>query len=294
MNSKVKLATLHKTLVVSLDEGLRLGRVHDVFVDRQAKRIAGISLNHGLLPTEDKLYVDLADILKIGRDVVIVAQHENARPLPEAMAPQSLRYLRGRKITTTDGACLGELSDLTVDRESGGLAELHLNDDRALEVDPAEISIGPDVIVIPSRYTRRIRKLEHEKAGVLERARDLAVLPESLRHRYVEIKESVNRSKGLEKVVDSLKMGSERTQQAVKRTSHKIQATIQEMRRARETDGRARPGPEEPGRDYQGLEAEHAGRTFHRAAPPPDPEAAFTCDSERTAEIDERCRPLHG
>jgi len=290
MNSTVKLATLHKTLVVSYEEGLRLGRVHDVFLDRKAKRISGIACSQGMLGTEEPFYVDRAAILKLGHEVVIVTRQDAAEPLSGEMEDQSLKRLKGRKITTTEGAYLGELSDLGVDRESGSVVELHLNDDRALEVDIADIAIGPHVIVVPNDYTGRVRELPPEKSGVLERARDLASLPETLRHRYAEIKDSVNRSKGLEKVVDSLKTGSEKTQAAVKRTSHKLQETIQQIRKAREADVRPAPGADDTG-EYQGAEAEHAGRTFNAPDPPADPEAAQACEGDRAAEIDERCRP---
>lgn len=289
MIQKIRLSALQKTLVVTFEEGLRLGRVHDVFLDRQTKRIEGIAFSHGLLGAEDKFYVDRAAILKLGRDVVIVSRQEDARPLTDEMGPKSLKLLKGRKVTTAEGAFIGDLTDITVHRENGLIAEIHLTDDRAMEVDLAEISLGPDVIVVPTGWTGRIRHVEVEKTGVLERALDFTALPESLRHRYAELKESVNRSKGFERVVDSLKSGSEKTQEAVKRTSHKIQETIQQIRKSHETEDDARAAAEDPGED-QGREAEHAGKTFLESDPPPDPEADYACDSDRAVETDERCK----
>jgi sporulation protein YlmC with PRC-barrel domain len=256
---KDNLAHIQGMPVVAFEEGLRLGRVHDVFIDRQAKRIRGVSFRSGMWRRESPSYVALADILKIGRDVVIVSGREAASALDDDMAPDSLRHLRGFKITTRDGAWLGEVADLNVDRESGTVSEVLLKDGTILAVDADDIVLGPDVVVVPADYVERITRPETEPNGLLDRIMGPAALTDSLRGKYEEIRASVSSSKSTEKMVDTLRSGSEKTRETVKRTSRKIQETLEQLRRNRGADTAENRGEEDRG--YQGAEAEHAGRT---------------------------------
>ena len=267
-----KLATLHGVPVVAFEEGLRLGRVHDVFIDKSAKRIQGISFRNRLWGKENEAYVDLSDILKMGRDVIIVSGQAAASPLIEDMTPSSLRQLKGFKITTRDGAWIGEVADLNVNRENGTISEIILKDDTLLEVDAEDIVLGPDVVVVPSHYVERITPPDTERKGLLGRVFGPAAVADSLRDKYEEIRASVGSGKGAEKMFETLRSGSEKTRKTVKRTSRRIQETLEQMRKSRERE--APPVGEETD-GYQGVEAEHAGRTYAEKKSDQPPQTAY-------------------
>lgn len=291
---KDNLTRLHSVPVVAFEEGLRLGRVEDVYIDRRAKRVQGISFKSGLWGKETASYVDLAEILKIGRDVIIVSRQSAAIPLDAEMAQGSLRHLKGFKITTHDGAYIGEVLDLNVNPEDGSISEIMMNDNQLLAVDVEEIVLGPDVIVVPAGYVSRITHLEAESNGLLSRMLGPAAVTDTLRDKYEEIKASVGGGKGADKMFDTLRSGSEKTRETVKRTSRKIQETIEQMRRRRATKAN---GLKEEDEGYQGAEAEHAGRTFaeddsEATLRPSDPamNTDDMPDSDRSAATDEPWR----
>lgn len=288
---KENLTRLQGVPVVAFEEGLRLGKVHDIFIDKSAKRVQGISFMAGLWDRENESYVDLTDILKIGKDVIIVSRKTVATPLSDTLAGSSLRHLRGFKITTHDGACLGEVADLNVNRENGAITEIILTDRRMLEVDVGEIVLGPDVIVVPAAYAERITRLAPERMGLLERMVGPAAVTDSLRDKYEEIKAMVSSGKGAEKMFETLRSGSEMTRKTVRRTSRIIQETVEQMRQKREPRAGAEKEEEE---GYQGAEAEHAGRTYagkdSDEGPPPsyqEPHSENAVDPLRTAAPEE-------
>jgi sporulation protein YlmC with PRC-barrel domain len=258
------LASLQGMPVVAFDEGLRLGRVRDVFIDKRAKRIQGVSLRSGLRLKEKDAYVELTDILKIGHDVIIVKGRDAVRPLDDDMIPNSLRHLKGFKITTRDGAWIGEVADLNVNRENGTISEMILKDDTLMEVDAEDIALGPDVVVVPSAYLDRITRPENARRGLLGRVFGPANVTDSLREKYEEIKDLVSGGRGADKMLETLRSGSEKTRETVWRTSRRIQETLDQMRRKR---GREEGDIAAEDSGYQGAEAEHAGRT-HAAADP--------------------------
>jgi sporulation protein YlmC with PRC-barrel domain len=264
MKSIDNLASLQGMPVVALEEGRRLGRVRDVFIDRDAKRIQGVSFRSGLWHKEKDAYVDLKDILKIGCDVIIVSGQDAARSLDDDMTSNSLRHLKGFKITTRDGAWIGEVADLNVNRENGTISEIILKEDTLIEVDAEDIVIGPDVVVVPSAYVDRIKQPDSESRGLLGRVFGQTNVTDSLRDKYEEIKASVSSGKSTEKMFETLRSGSEITRETVLRTSHRIQETLEQIRRKREQGEGDIP---EGDSSYQGTEAEHAGRTFAAADP---------------------------
>ncbi|MFZ7128093.1 MAG: hypothetical protein ACOWWM_18190 [Desulfobacterales bacterium] len=161
-----------------------------------------------------------------------------------------------------------------------------MNDHRFIGVITNEIVIGPDVIVVPTGYSTGIRQLDVGKAGILERVRDVAPLPEPLRQRYEEIKESITKARERDQLLETLKSGSGKAQEAVRRTSRKIRKTLQQIRKSRGLDRMA-----DAGNDFQylGAEAEFAGKTIHESDPQPDYEARYACNSVRDLEVEERC-----
>ena len=273
-----QLTHLQKVPVVAFEEGLRLGRVQDIFIDKRAKRIQGISFRSGMWSKEGDAYVDRADILKFGKDVIIVSRLAAASLLPEDMAAGSLRHLKGVKITTPEGAYIGEVVDVNVSRDDGSISEILMTDDQMLAVDHEDVVLGPDVIMVPTGYAERITRLETERHGILARMFGAAVVTDSLRDKYEEIKASVTSGKG-EKMF-------EKTRDTVMRTSRKIQETIEQLRQRREQHAET---VKEEGEGYQGTEAEHAGRTYPEPDPGPQPETSYSGPyAEDEGDVDRR------
>ena len=140
-----KVSNLRGVLVVAYEEGLQLGKVSDIYIEKQTSQIKGISFKTGLLSIEKESFVNMADIRKMGKDVVIITDEAAAAPLPKEIEASSLKALKGFKITTHDGKHLGELSDLTVTMENGNISEIILSGNKILDIKAEDITIGEDV-----------------------------------------------------------------------------------------------------------------------------------------------------
>jgi len=55
-----------------------------------------------------------------------------------------------------EGEVLGKLDDFDLDTETWALSELLLEGDRILPIDPTEIVIGRDQILVPQAYAARV------------------------------------------------------------------------------------------------------------------------------------------
>ena len=258
MEIKKAVSRIQRVPVVAFEEGLRLGKVNDVYIDKKTKRVQGISFKNSLWAKEKAYYVDISDVLKIGIDVIIIARLAAARPLTDETPDNSLKKLIGLTITTKEGEFIGELTDLNVNREDGKISEFILTENRMLEVDIDDVVIGPDVIVVPAGYTDRIGQLQAEKTGLLTRMFVPAGISDSFRDKYEEMKASFKQGKGSEKMFDALRSGSERTHRTVVRASQKIRETIEQMRKRHGNES----GTVEEEVGNQGTEAEYAGKTY--------------------------------
>lgn len=155
---KDSISDVHGNLVVSFEEGDCLGKVGDIYFDKATCALKGISLVPSFSEPEEKNYVKFKDILKLGNSVVIVSKKGALGKLPGGLINNCLRLLRDLKIVTQDGENLGEMSDLTVDAETGVVRELHMFGDKKIQIDVEKdkIRIGRDMIVIPVAYKERI------------------------------------------------------------------------------------------------------------------------------------------
>ncbi|MEX2470015.1 MAG: PRC-barrel domain-containing protein, partial [Pseudohongiellaceae bacterium] len=161
MKYKERVSDLHKNLVVSYDEGERLGHVSNVYFDRQTCRIKGISLSSKSPETDNERFISFENIHKLGKSVVIVAKKAALEALPEGLDSSSLRYLKRTKVVTQDGEHLGELQDVNVIAKSGIIHEIILFGNRKvqIEVETDNLSIGPDMIVVPAAYKSNITEI---------------------------------------------------------------------------------------------------------------------------------------
>lgn len=238
MQTLERASKLYGVMVVALEEGLRMGRVSDVYFDTQAKKIMGISHKRSLWGGDKEIYVAFEDIIKFSRDVVIVSAQAAARELPAEHSRCALRTLKGYKITTDGGRHIAELSDLMIDRQDGRITQILLPDDKKLKIDIADVHLGPDLIMVPGDYEPVIEPMEHEQNDFIDRIFGNAAFSETFRQGVEGVRSSVRNNKNTEKVVQTLRSSSRKARDTVLRTSQAIQQTLDQMMRKREAEKR--------------------------------------------------------
>jgi len=215
METRKKVSDLRGVLVVAYEEGVQLGKVHDIYVEKPANAVKGISFKAGLLGLEKESFVGIENIRKMGKDVVIVSSETAVTPVPEALAGSSLKALRGFKITTHEGEHLGELSDLNVIMESGKISGIILTEKKMLDIDIEDITIGPDVIMVPADYVTHIKAIEEEKAGGLARRFRTPAVSESVKETVKETVEKVGET--VERVLKKSRPGPKNEEERPRR-----------------------------------------------------------------------------
>lgn len=176
MNKREQLSTLHRNLVVSYDNGERLGYVTNVYFDRSNCSVKGISVSPKWISAEPELFVAFDNILRLGESVVIISSRKNLIKFPQSMEGNSLKDLKKIKVVTEDGQHLEELLDVNVFPVSGVVSDLLFYGSKKVRVDVKKdkISIGPDVIVVPSTYLKRVEnQTESEKKGYVSNAENV-------------------------------------------------------------------------------------------------------------------------
>lgn len=201
MNTRERLSTIHKNLVVSYDEGELLGHVTNVYFDKSSCSIKGLTIAPKLVKAEWELFVSFEDIHRLGTSVVIVSSQKDLKKTPQKLEGSSLKDLKKIKVVTEDGKHLGGLLDVNVFAKSGVVSHIILYDSKKLKIDVEKdkISIGPDMIIVPSVYKSRVEVLkESEKSGFVANAeRATRSVTESIRSAIFSV--SQNKAKGTEK-----------------------------------------------------------------------------------------------
>ena len=112
-------------------------------------------------------YIPVKSVHRLGKNVVIVASKEDLVDLPEEIEGCSLRDLKGIKVVTQEGKHLGELLDINIFAKSGVISEIILYGPKKLKVDVKrdDLSIGPDAIIVPGKYQKRIVEVDTTAEG---------------------------------------------------------------------------------------------------------------------------------
>lgn len=236
MSSQERGSKLYGAMVIALKEGQRLGWVSEVYIDKEAKRIQGIAYRSGVWGVDQETYIGFGDILKFGRDFVIVSSQGAGHPLPKEIAKPGLRALKGCKITTHEGRHVATLADLIFDREDGKVAEIILPENRVLQIDIAAVHFGPDLVMVPADYELAVRAAEPEPNDFATRFFNAGGLSHTVREGYEGVKTAVRNNINTEKVKQTLKSGSQTARQTILRTSQAIQQGIDQIMKKRETD----------------------------------------------------------
>lgn len=168
MDTRESISELRGVLVIAREEGAQLGNVANFFVDPGKKTLAGLSFRQSRFGKPQ--YVDMKNVVQLGRDVVSITSEHAAGELPADTSYRDLKSLQGLWVTTLGGAHLGVLVDLDVSQQTWMISELTLDDHRSLSVDPTEITIGVDEILVPTDYADKIEASSEPTRGFLRRA----------------------------------------------------------------------------------------------------------------------------
>jgi sporulation protein YlmC with PRC-barrel domain len=242
MSTKVRGTKLFGAMVIALREGQRLGWVSEVYIDKGAKRIQGITYRSGTFGKDGEIFVGFGDILKFSRDFVIVSGQAEGREVPAEVASRGLRALRGCKITTHAGKYIETLADLIIDREDGSILEILLTENRVLRIDMADVQFGPDLVMVPADYQPVVSPAESEPTGFTDRLFRSGSLSHSVREGYEGIKSAVRTRINPETVKKTWENGSQTAKRTMLRTSQAIQQGIDQIMKKRA----AEKGAEKP------------------------------------------------
>lgn len=105
-------------LVISINDGKKLGQIEDLYLDRDMRQVAGVYLgSEGILRRKEKVILR-ADVQVLGVDVWLVSSADVVTPLksiPDAQTFTLVDNLRGREIQTDGGTRLGVVDDVILD-----------------------------------------------------------------------------------------------------------------------------------------------------------------------------------
>ena len=164
------LSELRGMPVFTADAGVRLGEVDHVFIDPDSRSIRALAFhNRG---SDKETYVLREDVTMLGQDLLMIRSADVAKSVEDGSEPgRRFRKLRGLSVVTDAGKNLGKLEDFDVTRGDGLLSELHLSGGDSLPVSPQDVTIGPDVILVPGKYANKVVHAP-EKRGMFDRVKD--------------------------------------------------------------------------------------------------------------------------
>ncbi|MFZ1985500.1 MAG: PRC-barrel domain-containing protein [Desulfatitalea sp.] len=246
MSAKVRGSRLYGAMVIALAEGQRLGRVSEVYIDKETKRIQGISFRAGIWAADQETYIGFEDVLKFNRDIVIVSGQGAGKALPKEMAPRALRALKGYKITTHAGKFIEALADVVIDREDGNIVEILLPENRVLQINIADVHFGPDLVMVPADYEPAVASAEPEPNDFVARMFDPSAISVSVRDGFEGVKTTVRNHINTETVKRTLKSGSQTARNTFLRTSQAIQQGIDMIMKKREAGKSAEKETDQP------------------------------------------------
>jgi sporulation protein YlmC with PRC-barrel domain len=154
------ISALFDVQIITYKEGIRLGKVLDVFVNHETKKMTGISFHSKRADLEKEGYFSFPEIHAIGPDAVIVSTETAAAPLPEEVKGFGWKSLKGLTVMTVEGDEIGEIADIYVNKKSGAITDLIFADHKQLGVELDALTIGANAFMVPIDYAARIEDFE--------------------------------------------------------------------------------------------------------------------------------------
>jgi sporulation protein YlmC with PRC-barrel domain len=119
----MKASGLKGKAVVSMVDGIQIGRVEDVLFDTAALKVAALVLT----TSGGRSILPFTAVRTLGADAVTVESATATQPAAtQGDANNLLRALgdlTGLKVVNGEGAYLGDIRDITIDQASGALSE---------------------------------------------------------------------------------------------------------------------------------------------------------------------------
>jgi sporulation protein YlmC with PRC-barrel domain len=155
--------------VITLDDGTEVGSVSNIYIDESSKRLSAVSFKHRR--TNEEAYVEAKDISVLGHDVILIRSESSVCPAPsEHGLGRQFRSLRGTRVTTDGGKYLGDLEDFDLSGADRTLSELYISGGLSLMVEPSEVTLGPDAIIVPAASAQKVVQ-DPERKGLFARVR---------------------------------------------------------------------------------------------------------------------------
>jgi sporulation protein YlmC with PRC-barrel domain len=154
--SSMKASALKSMAVVSMADGVRIGRVEDVLFDTVAFRIAALTLT----TTGGRSILPFSSVRSIGADAVTVESETVAQTAAAQGGAgnvlRSLNELMGLKVVSGQGDHIGDVREVLVDQQSGALTELEAHRGGMLGMGGTGVTIptsvirgiGPDLVTV--------------------------------------------------------------------------------------------------------------------------------------------------
>lgn len=140
--------------VISLEEGIQVGKIREILIDSQNKRVMGFVIKEGNLFQTNNRYLLIEDIKTIGDYALTISREENIKQGEEIGFSQHVDnyYITGKKVISYMGTLQGIVTDFSFDVVKGKLLCLYISNrdfdlrNYNLSVDHIH-TLGRDVII---------------------------------------------------------------------------------------------------------------------------------------------------
>lgn len=164
------LSHLKGLSVISEKEGRIFGKVTDVYIDLNEKKIAGF-VSKGAIWKNNSYFIPIGEVDSIGNDVILVKAGNSFKKITnqDSLKGMRLKELLGHGVVSEEGELLGSLVDAGFTNDPWVFSELYLSDNKKLTIKAEDVSFGNDEIIVPSNYTRRVRNNISKKKTLLSK-----------------------------------------------------------------------------------------------------------------------------
>jgi sporulation protein YlmC with PRC-barrel domain len=149
----MKASALKSMAVISMADGVQIGRVEDVLFDTTNLRVAALVL----ATSGGQSVLPFSSVHRIGTDAVTVETASAAQPAASTTPGNALRHLSdmiGLKIVNGEGTYLGDVREVLIDDAVGGIIELEAHRGGMLGMGGTSVrvlasdirGIGPDLV----------------------------------------------------------------------------------------------------------------------------------------------------
>lgn len=117
----IRAGKLKGIIVVDIDRAEKIGEVGEVFLDPEARQVAGFGVRRGqsFLGGDEMALLPASAVRAIGPDAITVGGPVVGASEPRLAAMPRLSHVVGRKVMTAGGRALGPIGDVLIEPESG-------------------------------------------------------------------------------------------------------------------------------------------------------------------------------